>query len=230
MAKLRGPIVSGLSGRLGQSVFAPMKGGEYVARAYNPQVKNPNTFRQQVSRNKMAMASSIAAGLSLAIKIGYAAMASSGKMFARNIFVKRIIPVSSGILTNDGTTISADLEKLPVSGALGIVDAPVLVSGEGSTANHVKVSASNAASVVLDGGETLGLVVCVINEDATKSIVRQGIATEGVEFSEAELQLLGGNMAFGFFKAIPIAKNGVLSTQEPWMYPSVTGPTAHLAL
>ena len=222
MAKQRGPVASFYSGRLGNTVGAKLKGGEYVSRSYQPNVKNPNTKRQQVSRNKMALASQYAAALSVAIKIGYAMATASTKMFARNMFVRNIVPVSKGILTNNGTEITADLTKLPVSQAIGIAETPVIAVSAGTEAGSKKIDASNAASVVLEQGDTLGLVVVALNEAGTASLVRQGVATDGVTLSAADLRNIGNGHYYAFFKAIPQAVNGVASTDQPWMYPSKT--------
>ncbi len=230
MAKLRGPIVSGLSGRLGQSVFAPMKGGEYVARAYNPSVKNPNTFRQQVSRNKMRVASELAAALSIPIKIGYAMATASGKMYARNMFIHNIIPVDKGVMTNEGAVITADLTKLPISQAIGISEPPVIAVSAGTEAGSKKIDATNAANIVLEGGVTLGLVVVALFANGKTSFVREGVAADGVTLSAADIAAIGNATYYAFFKAIPEAKNGVLSTVEPWMYPSATSATTVFTL
>ena len=225
MAKQRGPVASTFSGRVGNVVGAKMKGGEYVMRPYQPSVKNPNTLRQQVSRNKMALASKYAAALSVALKIGYAMATASTKMFARNMFVRNIVPVSKGVLTNNGTEITADLAKLPVSQAIGIAETPDIAVSAGTETGSKKIDATNAASVVLEQGETLGLVVVALNEAGDASLVRQGVATEGVTLSAADVQNIGNGHYYAFFKAIPQAVNGVESTEQPWMYPSVTSGT-----
>lgn len=225
MAKLRGPVASYFSGHVGEVVGAPMKGGETVIRTYRRNIKNPNTLRQQVSRNKMALASQYAAALSVAIKIGYAMATASTKMFARNMFVQNIVPVSKGVLTNSGAEITADLTKLPVSQAIGIAETPVIAVSAGTEAGSKKIDASNAADVVMEQGETLGLVVVALNEAGSQSMVRQGVATEGVTLSAADIENIGNGHFYAFFKAIPKAVNGVASTDLPWMYPSNTSGT-----
>lgn len=58
MAKLNGIIGSG-SGKVGVMVLSKGKAGQTIARAYQPQVKNPNTISQQLQRAKMNLAGKI---------------------------------------------------------------------------------------------------------------------------------------------------------------------------
>ena len=58
MAKLNGIIGSG-SGKVGVMVLSKGKAGQTIARAYQPQVANPNTIPQQLVRAKMSLAGKI---------------------------------------------------------------------------------------------------------------------------------------------------------------------------
>lgn len=58
MAKLNGIIGSG-SGKVGVMVLSKGKAGQTIARAYQPQVANPNTIPQQLQRVKMNLAGKI---------------------------------------------------------------------------------------------------------------------------------------------------------------------------
>ena len=58
MAKLNGIIGSG-SGKVGVMVLSKGKAGQTIARAYQPQVANPNTLPQQLQRAKMNLAGKI---------------------------------------------------------------------------------------------------------------------------------------------------------------------------
>ena len=58
MAKLNGIIGSG-SGKVGVMVLSKGKAGQTIARAYQPQVANPNTIPQQLQRAKMNLAGKI---------------------------------------------------------------------------------------------------------------------------------------------------------------------------
>lgn len=233
MAKQRGPVASTFSGRVGNVVGAKLKGGEYVTRSYQPSVKNPNTKRQQVSRGKMSVASKLAAILSAAIKTGYAAASSSSKMYPRNMFVKDVIPVENGMLIISGDAINWEPSNIKVSHAIGISVVPeVTLTGEiGQT---VTISAQNASSVPLGMGENLGMVVTMIENDGEHldiaAITKQGLASAGVEFSATEMAGYVNPAFYVFYKVIPAAKNGVVSTEEPWMYPSETSATTFFSV
>lgn len=58
MAKLNGIIGSG-SGKVGVMVLSKGKGGQTIARAYQPQVKNPNSLPQRLQRARMNLAGKI---------------------------------------------------------------------------------------------------------------------------------------------------------------------------
>lgn len=58
MAKLNGFIGSG-SGKVGTLVLSKGRAGQTIARAYQPQVKNPQTIAQQLQRSKMNLAGKI---------------------------------------------------------------------------------------------------------------------------------------------------------------------------
>lgn len=230
MAKQRTPFSGYFVGRLGTAVGAKLKGGEYVSRSYQPQVKNPNTLRQRVSRNKMAAASQIAAVLAEAIGIGYAKATASTRMYPRNMFVKDIIPVDAAVMTLDGENPVINYTKLPVSKGVGITEAPVVAVASGSETGSKVVTASNAANVTLAAGETLGLVVVGLNADKNGGIVRMGSATDGVTLSAADAAAMALGTMYAFFKVIPEAYNGVASTDIPWKYPSNTSDSVVFTL
>ena len=222
MAKLNGPLGSKLRGKVGEVVAAKTVGGDTAIRAYQPVVKNPNTLRQRVSRNKMSIASKIAAVLSEAIGIGYAKATASEKMYPRNMFVKSIIPVGAAVMTLDGENPVVDYTKLPVSKKMGISEAPVTVVAAGTEQGSKVVTASNAESVTLAAGETLGLVVVGLDAQKNSSIVRMGSAAAGVTLSASDVTSMDGGTMYAFFKVIPEAYNGVAATDIPWKYPSDT--------
>lgn len=222
MAKLNGPLGSKLRGKVGEVVAAKTVGGDTAVRAYQPVVKNPNTLRQRVSRNKMAAASQIAAVLADAIGIGYAKATASAKMYPRNMFMRGIIPVDAAVMTLDGENPVINYTKLPVSKGVGITETPVVAVAAGSETGSKVVTASNAANVTLAAGETLGLVVVGLNATKDSSIVRMGNATTGVTLSAADVTAMADGTMYAFFKVIPEAFNGVAATNIPWKYPSNT--------
>lgn len=222
MAKLNGPLGSKLRGKVGEVVAAKTVGGDTAIRAYQPVVKNPNTLRQRVSRNKMAAASQLAAVLAEAIGIGYAKATASAKMYPRNMFMKGIIPVDAAVMTLEGETPVIDYTKLPVSKGVGITEAPVVSVAAGTETGSKVITATNAANVTIAAGETLGLVVVGLNATRDGSIVRMGSATTGVTLSADDVTAMELGTLYAFFKVIPEAYNGVASTDIPWKYPSDT--------
>lgn len=230
MAIYNGPMASKMRGKVGEIVAAKTVGGQTALRAYQPTVKNPNTLRQRVSRNKFAVASGIASALSEGIKIGYAKAVAGAKMYARNMFVKSIVPVDAAIITLDGENPVVDYTKLPVSKGVGISETPVIATAAGTETGSKVVTATNAANVTLAAGEALGLVVVGLNAAKDSSIVRMGDATTGVTLSAADAAAVADGTMYAFFKVIPEAYNGVASADIPWKYPSNTSDSTVFTL
>lgn len=224
MAKLIGPLGSKMRGKVGEIVAAKTVGGDTAIRSYQPQVKNPNTLRQRVSRNKLKVASGLAATFADAIGIGYAKAVAGAKMYARNMFIKNIVPVSSGVLTVNGETVTVNDNKLEFSKGVGISVKPVGDWAEGTGGETMDFSLSNSEQVVLPHGSTLGVVVVVADQELTTSRVFAATAAAGVKVPIAVLNVLQSPVYWAFYKEIPEAFNGVTSAEIPWKYPSLTGP------
>ena len=227
MAILNGPLGSGLRGKFGQNVAAKTVGGQTAIRGYQPQVKNPNTMRQQVSRNKMAKASELAALLSVAIGVGYAKAVQGMKMYARNLFVKSIVPVSAGVMTNDGVEITLDITKIKIARGVGLETVP---TGEisATAGGGVEFIPTNTADIELKPGESLGVCMAAIDYANGKCIYKQGVASTGVALSAAELATLTTPVYFAFYKIIPEGLNGVATETTPWKYPSATSDSVQV--
>ena len=71
-----------MSGKVG-NIVVTSRGGEVIAREYNPKVANPNTTSQQTTRSKFKLASQLSAALSTVI-----AIKKQGNVSARNQFVQ----------------------------------------------------------------------------------------------------------------------------------------------
>lgn len=69
-------------GKTGSIVYS-VRGGEQIARAYNPYVSNPNTAAQVQSRSKLKLLSQVSAAVAPVI-----AISKQGAVSARNIFTK----------------------------------------------------------------------------------------------------------------------------------------------
>lgn len=228
MAKQRGPVASTYTGRVGNVVGAKLKGGEYIARSYQPQVKNPNTLRQRVSRGKLALASAAAAVFAEAINIGFAKAAAGTKMYPRNMFVKGVVPVSSGVFTVSGESVTMDYSKLEFSKAQGITVMPICQAVLDGDTGAIEVTCENASAVDLPAGSKLGLVVVATTNDNDVCVVVCGEAATGVTIPVEVVQASGLNHVAMFFKEIPEAYNGVSAMSIPWKYPSLTGPSTTL--
>lgn len=226
MAKQRGPVASTFTGRVGNVVGAKMKGGEYVTRSYQPSVKNPNTLRQRVSRQRMATASQLAAKFKLAIQAGYGLAANGTKMYPRNMFVRDIVPFSSGgvMRINDGVT-EVDWPQLKLSKALGIDTTPVGASVSFATAGKVEITDNTVIDTGSLGEGRMGMVVVLFNEDGNVVHTAFGEDYASVEIT-VPVNMLGLNVnVYAFYKWVPKSKNDVSTTDEPWKYPAATSAT-----
>lgn len=227
MAILNGPYASKMRGKVGEVVAAKTVGGQTALRSYQPNVKNPNTLRQQVSRNKMGKASELAAMLATAIEVGYAKAVQGMKMYARNLFVKSIVPVSAGVMTNDGVEITLDITKIKVAKAAGLTVVP---AGEvtPATGGGVEFVPTNTADITLNPGESLGICLAAVDYANGKCIYKQDVASTGVTLSAAEVISLTTPVYFAFYKVIPEGMNGVASETMPWKYPSNTSDSVQV--
>lgn len=227
MAKLNGPLGSKLRGKVGEVVAAKTVGGVTAIRAYQPVVKNPNTLRQRVSRNKMSVASALAAMLATPIKVGYAKAVAGAKMYARNMFVSGIIPADAGVMTISGEDVTVDITKIKIAKACGLTVVPVgvLTAGTGGALSFVP---DNIADVELNPGESLGVCLAAVDYAAGKCIYKQGVAATGVTLSAEEVASMTTPVYFAFYKVIPEALNGVPTETEPWKYPSNTSDSVQV--
>lgn len=227
MSIINGPYASKMRGKIGEVVAAKTVGNRTALRSYQPNVKNPNTLRQQVSRNKMAKASELAALLADVIGVGYAKAVQGMSMYARNLFVKSIVPVSAGVMTNDGVDITLDITKIKVARTIGITAVPA-GSVTAAAGGGVEFVPTNATDVTLNPGERLGVCLAAVDYDNKKCIYKQGVASTGVALSSAEVALLTNPVYFAFYKVIPEGLNGVATETTPWKYPSATSDSVQV--
>lgn len=232
MAKQHGPAASYFSGRQGEVVGAKLKGGEYVSRTYQPNVKNPKTLRQRVSRLRMSTASGLASALAAAIQIGYAKATASTHMYPRNMFVRDAVRMDGmDVITVADETASVNYDNIKVSQRNGLNLVPAM--GQASFEEPIEVSipyAAMNATDVLPAGK-LGLVTVVYAPELNQCVVKNTIVEQGqsgsvtvpvpTSFSAATVHI------YHFCKWVPESKNGVATETEPWMYPSETGETVY---
>lgn len=227
MAKISGPLAGSMRGKVGQVVAAKTVTGDTAIRAYQPQVKNPNTLRQRVSRSKMSMASKAAAALAEVIGIGYAKAAAGSGMYPRNMFVQGVVPVNAGVITLQNNQPRLQLQLLEVSKANGLFIMPQVTVVVDEQNNLLKMTATNTAEVPLNVGEKLGLVLAIVDGDADegieKSVVVKGDASSTLQLDLDIASDYSGCNIYGFYKIIPEGVNGVDSALWPWKYPSATG-------
>ena len=231
MAKISGPIASAMRGKVGQVVAAKTVGGDTAIRAYQPQVKNPNTYRQAASRFRFSMVSSIAAALSEVIKIGYGKASSGMKMYPRNVFVRELIADDATLITDGMSFDSLQLSSLKVSRNDGFSMTPVFQYTAPSGSDTGTIRLTNAADFNVNPDEAvLGIVVAAVLSDGTGNVILtkllKGQATVGIEVTAADAAVMGGCTLLGFAKAIPVTGNSVPTDTWPWKYPSATSKTA----
>lgn len=232
MAKQHGPAASYFSGRQGEVVGAKLKGGEYISRSYQPNVKNPNTLRQRVSRLRMSTASGIASALSAAIQQGFAKATASSHMYPRNMFVRDAVRMDGmNVITVTNETATVNYENIKVSQRIGLNAVPAMGQADFNEPLQVKqdYAAINVTDVLPAG--KLGIVSVVYAPSLNMCVVKNTIVEQGREgsvtvdvppsFGAAEVHV------YHFLKWVPESRNGVNTQSEPWMYPSETGETVY---
>ena len=119
-----------------ENIVVSQMGGVSIARAYQPNVKNPSTMPQVNQRARLKLASQLAAAFSPVI-----AIAKIGLISSRNQFIAKNMPL---ITAEDGTA-QVSFENLQVTN--GAVALPAIVVSRESNALTVKLAASAATAV-----------------------------------------------------------------------------------
>lgn len=120
MAKLNGIIGSG-SGKVGVMVLSKGKAGQTIARAYQPQVSNPNTIPQQLQRAKMNLAGKIG---NVVPSAALSALSMGNNRDNRSEFSRVIIRSSTSGLVGGVATAQVNPERI----IFGKGAAPMLAS------------------------------------------------------------------------------------------------------
>lgn len=233
MAKQITPFGGHFVGRLGTAVGAKLKGGEYVARSYQPQVKNPNTKRQKASRLRFTLASGVASVLAEAINIGYSKIVSSTRMYPRNMAVRELVNDNTCIVMNNGDFDSIVLSNLNISKKAGIEVRPMFAYTAPTQGTPGSIALSNIADYdyLLSQGK-VGMVVAAVrdNGDGTIELARlfKGDSANAFSLTEVEAAALSGCALVGFVKLIPETGNSVATASWPWKYPSATSATTFI--
>lgn len=119
-----------------ENLVVSQTGGVTIARAYQPNVKNPSTLPQVNQRARLKLASQLAAALAPVI-----AMARQGLISGRNQFIAKNMPL---ITAEDGTA-QVSFENLQVTN--GAVALPAIVVTKDSDALTVKLAANAETAV-----------------------------------------------------------------------------------
>ena len=230
MAKLNGPLGSKLRGKVGEVVAAKTVGGVTAIRAYQPVVKNPNTLRQQASRNRFKFVSGICATLAPVIDLGYAKAASGAKMYPRNMALRDMIGDNALIIQSSADEITIDPALLPLSKKDGIIGTPSVTYTAPTQSTEGQIVCTNGDSIVLPSADSkLGVVYAVVLmlEDGTGRVlaVKQSLASSSVAVTAAEAAMWSSAKLYAFFKAVPETGNIINTNEVPWKYPSETGET-----
>lgn len=163
-------------GVLGQQVG---KVGPVVARkfrnldvysAYQPNVKNPRTMKQQLNRLRFATISMLAHGFGCAVRLGFGAAVRGTKESMRNRFTKVNIPYVKAVGED---SVEVDYTALVVAqGGLCPVhfNTPLFDTPETVTVNFTEMNANACQKTANDK-----VYVVVYNPDAKLAVVGEGV-------------------------------------------------------
>ena len=203
--------------------------GEQVVRWMPQTVKNPNTERQQLSRAKFKEAVTMSRIFNDALEVGLSGVKSQ-TLSARNEFVKRIIPVSAGIISGTSAdSVVTDVTLLQFS--RGNLPNPRLGNARATSALQVDIPNEGVPDIPSQYGPgEYGVVVVVFQADLGRSVAVQ-VKPVGTTALSVPVPAGWSGMdvhVYAFGKVIPTAKNGIPSATEPWMYPSEASTTMYL--
>lgn len=119
-----------------ENIVVSQTGGVSIARAYQPNVKNPSTMPQVNQRARLKLASQLAAAMAPVI-----AMARQGLVSGRNQFITKNMP----LITAENGTAQVSFENLQVTN--GAVALPAIVVSRESNALTVKLSVTAQTAV-----------------------------------------------------------------------------------
>lgn len=226
MAKSVG-FIGTISGKVGDVVFGgTTKKGEAIMRAYNPNVRNPKTARQQRSRALVAEGCRQIRMFLSAIRLGWQYSAPS-RQFQKAMSI--ILPWGNGFFTESAGEIVFNQNKLnevlsekQLNGMLSVSDIDF------DTASHVtfKLNVPEGMGKDEHGNPIgVGVVATVYCKDLDEVFVEQIVGNEGTNSIDIEVPPVWSGLdcnVWVFVKQIPNSANGITSTTAPWMYPSKT--------
>lgn len=126
-----------VTGKLGDIVGSKGANGDVIARAYQPEVKNPNTKKQVSARTKFLTATGLAGGIK--IFPGFVKYGKQLGITARNAFVKTLMKGDSISVTESGDQFDSTIDFGAVQVSRGVTTAPAFNAPSFAEANEVSV-------------------------------------------------------------------------------------------
>lgn len=235
MAKAIG-LIGNLKGKIGNTVFATRRGTQ-IARVYQPEVHNPKSARQELSRMKMKKA--VETLKPFAPQMLKAGLSRSFPTYEFQRAVGKAIPVDAGIITGSGSYDNLVVSAPALAAVMSEANIPNPFFGGSSfaEAETVKFNANlPQADFLGEGGSTMkcGIVVAIWSKDLGQVLCyHQDIEEPNVDIPvELEVPTAWTGIevdVYAFAKQIPEAVNGIQSAEYPWMYPAKTSATVYVA-
>ena len=233
MAKNIG-LVGGFVGRFGNAVGYTNRGRQLI-RVYQPKVYNPNTKRQQLTRERFKVLNGIARTASVGIGIGFNKVLAG---FTRQAFIGR----NMNETFFDSQSSSYKLDNVLLSD--GPLPAPVRVTPTLSGGNNITVQIQgdvNALGYDSDGSPMyIGVVVVAINTAAVglsgsvACVTQTAMGASVSTLPSSVLIAVPGDWSgstvevFAFFKQSAVPLNGIPAAQWPWRTPFNASPTTYM--
>lgn len=199
MAKLIGLIGSGC-GKVGNVVLSKGDDGLTIARAYQPQVKNPRTTAQLLQRAKVNLAGQLSSLVSrdLLAPLGYGSARANRSAFARTL----LRSTSSVLDSNEKITATIPLPS--IQWGRGSALAHATIAAPTVTANLVRLSA-NVTAQADELGKIGDRFIALILSDEGNTIFDAVYSTEAVYASTGEQTIdidIAGEISDGHVVAI----------------------------
>lgn len=169
MAKMRGPAMSGFSGKVGNLVGRKQIGGGYIVSAYQPSVYNPSTEGQRVGRSAIALLGQLASRFGRGNLIG---LRDVGRSFGGNWFSAFVRENYRQVIWSESSQISTlNLPGLVLSRGVGAnpVDITLELTYSDGNPENLEVAFSLPSGVVAD--DVIRQHVVAMVYDATPTII-----------------------------------------------------------
>ena len=231
MAKNIG-LVGGFVGRFGNAVGYTNRGRQLI-RVYQPKVYNPNTKRQQLTRDRFKVLNLYAREAGLAIGIGFNRVLPG---FTRQSFVGKNMNLST---FTSATSVEINERKLKF--ADGPLPAPYNATPSAGSGNAVSLQVSGDESALgYDSDGTpmyVGVVLVVVNPDliglgAERAVVTgvamgSSVSTIPTSVSATVPGSWSGTSVnvYAFFKQSAVPLNGIPASEWPWRTPFNASPS-----